>query len=291
MSKFSTSSVTAPTPLASTTTPDNTSTSTSNREILTAVSNDDEVSKFMPSVIFDSDGRRIKQKPAVQGSSSLDESQSMLDFANVMYIRTSQIIRMIFCSARSELRSSVSETMTEPDSSITELQSPMEAFNDGPEKTQLSRLDRFRKALEILHQGRLSPFDLFLEILDETQHEYIHYRSLLYKDENTKLFKIFDMVTSHPLGRPKFQEWLGRDAAFETVTDMVQEEMDRVRKADQLNSLTDITPSFIESSTVLDPSRRKLTPCLLRVLTAAAQTPLSRERNERKDPKMVSDCV
>jgi hypothetical protein len=46
----------------------------------------------------------------------------------------------------------------------------------------MSRSERFAKAIGVLKDGWLSPFDLVLEVLDEYNPEYAGYCNELYKD-------------------------------------------------------------------------------------------------------------
>lgn len=149
----------------------------------------------------------------------------------------------------------------------------------------------FRNVLDILRDARLSPFDLVLHLLDKSKDEYAQFRSYLYDDDSTKLFKILDLITEHTVGRSKFQEWLRRSAAFEVVTEIIHDEMERVRKADLLTGVADITPTYIQSHPILEPRRNDLAPCLIRVLTAASQTNRAREENKKKEPLKVRQFI
>src|SRR5271169_2160078 len=63
-----------------------------------------------------------------------------------------------------------------------------------PPKTFKSRAQRFEDVLGILREGRLSPFDLMVELLDDSSLKYWAYRNELYKEENKKLSEILGLI-------------------------------------------------------------------------------------------------
>ena len=118
-------------------------------------------------------------------------------------------------------------------------------------KTRTSRGERIAKALNILKGGRLSPFDLILEILDNHNADYAGYRIELYKDKNSKLPRILDSILATEAGKQKLWSWM-QPHALEMVCEAIDEEMDAVTMGDLLSSLAAITPDFIKSWTVVD---------------------------------------
>ena len=58
-----------------------------------------------------------------------------------------------------------------------------------PPKEYKSRAQRFEDVLGILREGRLSPFDLIIELLDDSNLKHWAYRNELYKEENKKSVK------------------------------------------------------------------------------------------------------
>ena len=66
-----------------------------------------------------------------------------------------------------------------------------------PPKASKSRAQRFEDVLGILREGRLSPFDLMVELLDDSNLKYWAYRTELYKEENQKFSEILDLVFSN----------------------------------------------------------------------------------------------
>jgi hypothetical protein len=138
----------------------------------------------------------------------------------------------------------------------------------------------------ILKAGRLSPFDLVIELLDNDNAEYYGYRTKLYKPGNTKLSKILDSILGNHSGKQKLWSWM-RPLALEIVSEAIDKEMDSVTKEEILPGISSITPGFIKSWTVADVGER--TPFLTAVLLRAAQTSLAKENNKKKHPKAV--CV
>ena len=76
-----------------------------------------------------------------------------------------------------------------------------------------------------------------------------------------------------------------QQAAVDLFCDVITQEMNNVQKADLLSGITAITPEFIKNWTI--SSHRELVPCLLRVLSTAAQTAVAKEKNKIKEPDMV----
>ena len=98
-----------------------------------------------------------------------------LQFSNLSYLYCSSTLPEIFESDFSD-------------------QDPLEA---SPPKASKSRAQRFEDVLGILRKGCLSPFDLMVELLDDSNLKYWAYRTELYKEENQKLNQILDLVFSN----------------------------------------------------------------------------------------------
>jgi hypothetical protein len=86
--------------------------------------------------------------------------------------------------------------------------SDQKIFKAPPPKEFKSRSQRFEDVLDILREGRLSPFDLMVELLDESNLKYWAYRNELYKEENKKLREILDLIFSNAPGKEKLNEWM-----------------------------------------------------------------------------------
>ncbi|KAH9011630.1 hypothetical protein EDB85DRAFT_2159783 [Lactarius pseudohatsudake] len=115
----------------------------------------------------------------------------------------------------------------------------------------MSRAERIGKALGLLKDGRLSPFDLILEVLNDNNVEYAGYRNELYKVGNQKLAKILDSILTADSGKQKLWLWM-QPHALEIVCEVVDKEMDSVTKGELLPGVSAITPDFIKSWTVED---------------------------------------
>ena len=106
-----------------------------------------------------------------------------LQFSNLSYLYCSSTLPEIFESDSSD-------------------QDPLEA---SPPKASKSCAQHFEDVLGILHKGRLSPFDLMVELLDDSNLKYWAYRTELYKEENQKLSEILDLVFSNGSHSPSYQ--------------------------------------------------------------------------------------
>ena len=89
---------------------------------------------------------------------------------------------------------------------------------------------RIQDAFDFLG-GRLSPFDLVLEILDEDKPQYSYHRAEFYKEGNQKLEKILNVITASAVGKRKLQSWMRQPPGIALFCDVISEEMDSVRRA------------------------------------------------------------
>ena len=158
-------------------------------------------------------------------------------------------------------------------------------FKAPPPKEYKSRSQRFENVLDILREGRLSPFDLMVELLDVSNLKYWAYRNELYKEENKKLGEILDLIFSNSPGKEKLKEWMFPHA-LEVICGKVSDEMDVVREAEKLPGLDAITPKFIETWRI--SGHQEKAPCLFEILLAAAETASAKEKNKKKSPLAVS---
>ncbi|KAF8957733.1 hypothetical protein BDZ97DRAFT_1669447 [Flammula alnicola] len=150
----------------------------------------------------------------------------------------------------------------------------------GPSKT-FSRAERIENVLNVLRDGRLSPFDLVLDVLDESNPQFSAYRNEFYKAENRKLGQFLDLVLSSTAGKKKLNELI-LSHALELICEKVTTEMDVVQEAEKLPGLSAITPEFINSWTV--SGHRESAPFLFQILLTAAETASAKEKNKKKTP-------
>ena len=154
----------------------------------------------------------------------------------------------------------------------------------GSQPAKMSRSERLAKAIGVLKDGWLSPFDLLLEVLDESNPEYAKYRIELYKEKSTKLSRILDHIVATESGKRKLWSWI-QPHALGVVCQVIDDEMDSVTTEDILPGLSAIDPEFIKSWAVADVSEKA--PFLTQVLCRAAQTSLAKEKNKKKHPDAV----
>ena len=179
------------------------------------------------------------------------------------------------------------------ETSSSELESPTDSISSS-QSSRMSLSERVQDTLAILRGRRLSPFDLILEILDEDKPEYSYHRTEFYKEGNEKLTKILDAILSSGLGKIKLRTWMRQPATTDLFCNVITQEMNNVQKAELLPGIAAITPEFIKNWSIFP--RRELAPCLLHILSTAAQTAVAKEKNKIKEPDMVcspdfSSCV
>lgn len=165
------------------------------------------------------------------------------------------------------------------ETSTSEPESPIADF------TRMSLSDRISDVLEILRGRRLSPFDLILQILDEDKHQYAQHRNEFYKESNQKLFKILNIILANNAGKRKLRTWIRQAEPLNLVCDIVSEEMTCLQEEYLQPGISAITPEFIKTWTI--SPHRELAPYLTRILLAAAQTTIAKEKNKKKKPEVV----
>jgi hypothetical protein len=72
----------------------------------------------------------------------------------------------------------------------------------------MSHSDQITKAISLLKDGWLSPFDLVLDILNDNNADYTGYHNGLYKDKSSKLPSILDTVLSTGASKQKLWAWI-----------------------------------------------------------------------------------
>ena len=152
-----------------------------------------------------------------------------------------------------------------------------------------SRTQLFEDVLGILREGHLSPFDLMIELLDDSNLKYWEYRNDLYKEENKKLSEILELVFSNASGKESLTKWM-LPHALEVICGKVSDEMDVVQEAENLPGLDAITPEFIKAWRV--SGHQEKAPYLFEILLAAAETASAKEKNKKEEaPLAVSQTI
>ena len=156
---------------------------------------------------------------------------------------------------------------------------------------RLSRKNRLQDVLTYLRKFKLSPMDLFAEVVDKSNGEYEAYRVKMYGEPGRqKLEEVFNLMMKDMRGRVVLQKWI-RSHAFESVEEAINGEITALSA--EFNTTTHrITPSYIKSwsfeghvATVIG----KRCPCLLRIIKIAAESNKS-FKNSNKDTSVVSIC-
>ena len=92
--------------------------------------------------------------------------------------------------------------------------------------------------------------------------------------------KILDAIVSSGPGRKKLRTWMRRPVAVDLFGDVITQEINNVQKAELLPGIAAITPEFIKNWTM--SPHRELSPCLLRVLSTAAQTADAKKKQDKE---------
>jgi hypothetical protein len=157
---------------------------------------------------------------------------------------------------------------------------------------RVSKKDKLLRILEDLRKNKLSPLDLFAEVVDESRPEHDHYRQKMYEAHNRhKLENILDMIMDHARGRVVLLEWM-RPYALQQVRETIYNEMDALTLEFHTTTST-ITPEYLMSWNLKENVEEIVdarTPCLLSIISTASQTRNSLEKNKKKDTTAVSPC-
>lgn len=127
---------------------------------------------------------------------------------------------------------------------------------------------------------------LMIDVLDPTNGEREGYRNEMYKDESTKLGLLINTIMGDPKGKRKLEGLMAAHAT-ELTCRAVNAEMEDIKKKLSM-SISDITPEFITDWDINGNAALESTPVLLRVLTSAAQSSYSAEKNKIKSSETVS---
>jgi hypothetical protein len=149
----------------------------------------------------------------------------------------------------------------------------------------MTRVQRLDIVLTFLREGKLSPVDLLIDVLDSSNGKHQSYRDELYKTDALKLHVLLDHITGDPKGKRKMDEWM-RPYAVDLTCEIVDSEME-VTKRELSMGVSDVTPEFMASWSLNGNRALELTPVLSRVLSSAAQSSRAAERNKLKSPTTV----
>lgn len=166
---------------------------------------------------------------------------------------------------------------------------PASSTQESPISSRTSRATRFESVLKILRDGRMSPIDLMLEILDPSNAKYDWYRTGLFHTSPEKVRNMLDLMMQHDRGSTVITDWL-RPQVAEWACKEVYREMDAAKDALLLSGgVGDLTPEYLETwsqSNILGTASAEA-PILLSILHAGAQTQKAREKNTKKTSHLV----
>ena len=182
------------------------------------------------------------------------------------------------------------------DSSITSLSSlsSTEISQSGAKrKPRLSTNARISEALQTLRDGRISPFDMFLKLLDPSEAEFAGYRNSLYTvpkgSKISKLDELLEQILADPNGRTRILQWM-EPHAVSFVLDKVSAKMDGI-KASLHGTMDAITLDFLavwDVNLMMAKTVERCAPVLCSILHTAAQTKRAKEKNKIKCCDTVS---
>ncbi|KAF8995197.1 hypothetical protein BDQ17DRAFT_1545285 [Cyathus striatus] len=162
----------------------------------------------------------------------------------------------------------------------------------GPSQIDMTRRSLAEKVsgiLPVFKEAYISPFDMFICLLDENNNNFRTYRTELYKEHNTKLFSILNTITASNSGREKLVSWLKSPPGADLLEEIVEQEMDTLCSDYKLKGLNDITPEYIEDrepDVFIDDA-----PFTMGLLRCAAQTKRQEQKNVKKKPDQVCNAI
>lgn len=131
----------------------------------------------------------------------------------------------------------------------------------------------------------MSPIDLLIAVFDCLVDSSELYHNKLFKEENMKISKLLDKISSDDHGNRKLQQWFQPHIVGAGCT-MISMEMNTFTKSISVVGTSMITTTFIDSWT-FDSSANHSTPVLWQFLLTATQTELTKEKNKIKNPEKV----
>ncbi|KAF9002367.1 hypothetical protein BDQ17DRAFT_1409640 [Cyathus striatus] len=159
-------------------------------------------------------------------------------------------------------------------------------------KTRAARRSLAEKVSGILpafREAYISPFDMFIYLLDENHRDFRMYRTELFKEHNAKLFSILNGISASKSGREKLVSWLKSPPGTDLLEEIIEQEMDTLCSDYKLKGLNDITPEYIEDrepDVFIDDA-----PFTMGLLRCAAQTKRQEQKNVKKKPDQVCNAI
>jgi hypothetical protein len=175
--------------------------------------------------------------------------------------------------------------------------SPMTTFFGLPDRTSETEREeemtlkkrKMKKSgvLDSISSAHQSPFSLLLDILDPTNPEFADRHNIIYGNKSTRVGDLLDTICMDSRGLQHIHSWISRSPrALSAFTDAIHDEMDYLSASSPVSTNKDITPEFLRNWTM--PSYRESAPLISSILLAAAESPLQQQRNNVKNPQVVS---
>jgi hypothetical protein len=153
-----------------------------------------------------------------------------------------------------------------------------------PRREMIGAYSRIHGILLELKKNHISPVDVLIQALNPEDLSYDRYRGNLYRDDSTKLTRLFDTIMSDLNGRRKLMSSM-RPHMEEFACEIVAEEMETRRRNSMLPGIAVFTPDFIEKWTLDEDEDHS--PFLTSILTTASQTERAKKYNKLKNPDKV----
>ncbi|KAJ7934103.1 hypothetical protein B0H13DRAFT_1855580 [Mycena leptocephala] len=124
-----------------------------------------------------------------------------------------------------------------------------------------------------------------LHVLDPDDISYDRYRGKPYRDDNTKLASLIEIIMSDEKGKEKFSRCM-EPYVLDLASETVAEQMETRRKNSILPGIEAVTPAFMENWTLDEQVDHS--PFLTQILETAAQTERAKRYNKKKKPQKRS---
>ncbi|KAJ3546399.1 hypothetical protein NMY22_g2074 [Coprinellus aureogranulatus] len=154
----------------------------------------------------------------------------------------------------------------------------------------MSKHEKVKFTLDQCRARHISPFDIFLALLDPDEGCYSPYRVEFYKEGSQKMYLILDKILESEHGRKKLQTWFKTHTqAQDLILDIVSDEMDGLRDKAILSGVAAVGPEYIRSRS--EPDYAKEAPVTTAFIIRAAQTERAKAKNVQKTPDKLSGIV
>ncbi|KAF8175983.1 hypothetical protein K438DRAFT_1770891 [Mycena galopus ATCC 62051] len=152
-----------------------------------------------------------------------------------------------------------------------------------------SRSQRVSAILQSLHDMRLSPATLLLEVLENEN----HYAAKFFGNSGAAMVKVLDAMVGDERGERIFRQWV-TPKAIDIACEVVSAQMDGMVKAlSTAPSVTKLTPAFLRAwslkKNVVDPAD-SIASDVVKILDSAINSRQAVVKNKKKSSNTVREC-